>query len=160
MISDLTGTRHDVIPGRLKAVVLDLQTTVAYAGLPDQGIDAIKRARELLSSGASISDVEQMLAATTEKYSDKQEFKLDFLIASHRDGATLKRIWNGGVSSRLEQTCIGQRDLFSALLKQEGDTPRSVVPHEFEEEGPFLSAFHNLFNGLYVSEGEAGLALR
>jgi hypothetical protein len=76
MISDLTGTRHDVIPGRLKAVVLDLQTTVAYAGLPDQGIDAIKRARELLSSGASISDVEQMLAATTEKYSDKQEFKL------------------------------------------------------------------------------------
>ena len=158
MISDRAAKRHDVIPGRLKAVVLDRHITVAYAGHPENGIDAVRQARELLSSGGSISDVEQMLKAATTKYSDER-YNPDFLIASHRDGVALKRIWDGHISSSQEQVCIGQRDLLSDLLKQESDVPRSVVPSKFEKEVPFSSAFRKLFNGLYVSDSVGGFGV-
>jgi hypothetical protein len=155
MISDLEGTRHDVIPGRLKAVILDPKTTVAYSGLPDQGIDAVRQAKELLSAGRAITDVEQMLAAATAKFPED----LDFLIASHRDGVALKRIWEGTISCSLDETCIGERNLLSGVLKQESDSPRSVVPNEFEDEGRFLFGFHKLYNGLYVSKSVGGFGV-
>src|SRR5580658_3069023 len=136
MISNSGKTRPDVIPGRLKVIILDAKTTVAYAGLADQSIDTIKLAKQRLSDGGNLLDVEQILAAATRKY----EGQLEFLIASHHDGGTLKRIWDGCISSGLEQVCIGQRALLQMLIKQEKEVPQSIVPHEFEEECRFAQA--------------------
>lgn len=155
MISHRTGTRHDVIPGRLKAIILDAQTTVAYAGLPDQGVDAIKRAKQFMSGGGTLSDVEQTLVAATEEHLGK----LEFLIVSHHNGVALKRIWDGRISACLDQACIGQRDLLSQLLEQEAQHPVGVVPHEFEYEAPFSFAFRKLFNGLHVSDSVGGFGV-
>jgi hypothetical protein len=155
MISDLTGTRHNVIPGKLKAVILDAKTTVAFAGLPDQAIDAIKVAKCLLLKGASVAHVEQSLAKATNEYRGR----LDFILVTHHDGVALKRIWEGRISGHLNQTCIGQRDLLPALLALEADVPQGMVPHQFEKEVPFSSAFRKLFNGIHISGGAGGFGI-
>jgi hypothetical protein len=155
MISDSTKARTDMIPGRLKVIILDTKTTVAYAGLADQSIDTIKRVKQCLSDGGNLLDVEQILVAATMEY----EGQLEFLIASHRDGATLKRIWDGCISSGLEQACIGQRDLLPILIEQEKEVPQSIVPHEYEEVARFTQAFRNLFDGLRVSDNVGGFGI-
>ncbi|HVY51789.1 MAG TPA: hypothetical protein VHA07_09565 [Devosia sp.] len=57
-------------------------------------------------------DVEQLLTAATASNSP------EFLIASHRGGATLKRVWNGRISNALDQTRIGRRALLSAVVAE------------------------------------------
>ncbi len=155
MISDHSAARNDVIPGRLKAIILDPQTTIAFAGLRDQSIDAIKHARRLLSEGGTLSIVEQALVAATVRYAGQ----LEFLLVSHREGVALKRVWDGHVSSGLDEACIGQRDLLERLLSEQCNTPRHVVPHEFEDEAPFSSAFWRLFNGIHISEDVGGFGI-
>ncbi len=155
MISDLTGTKDNIIPGALKSVVLNLHMTVAYAGLADQGLDAIIRARRSLEGGGNTSGVEKILAEATQKHFGM----LEFIVVSHGDGVNLKRIWDGNISSNLDQTCIGQRDLLSAILAQEGAAQLSIIPHPFEDEVPFSTAFRKLFNGIYVSDGVGGFGI-
>ncbi len=155
MISDSGGSRHDVIPGRLKIIILDAHTTVAYAGLANQSIDAIRRAKQCLSDGGSLLDVERILVSATSEFGGK----LEFLIASHRDECALKRIWDGRTSSNLEQTCIGQRDLLPTLIKKESEIPQNLVSHDFEESFRFMSAFQSLFNGTRVSDNVGGFGI-
>jgi hypothetical protein len=155
MISDSTKPQHDVIPGRLKVIILDAQTTVAYAGLVDQSIDTIRRAKQHLSDGGGLLDVEKILISATLEFGGK----LEFLIASHRDGCTLKRIWDGHISSSLEQTCIGQRDLLPVLIKKETEILPIIVPDDFEEGSRFMSAFQSLFDGPRVSDNVGGFGI-
>jgi len=156
MISDLTGMPHDVIPGRLKVITICPTITVAYAGLPDQGIDAIKAARLRWIETGKVSELETVLVGETQEYFGK----LEFLLVVHQDGVSLKRIWDGRVSASLDQACIGQRDLLSALLALVGEVPHGMVPHEFEEESQFSSAFDRLFSGIYISESAGGFGIK
>jgi hypothetical protein len=155
MLSDPTGLPPDGIPGGLKAIILTPKVTVAFAGLVNPAIQAIKRAKEVLSAGGSVLDVEHGLLSATRDHLGQ----LEFIIASHENVAALKRIWDGRISESLPEACIGQRDLLTRLLEQEGEHPRSVVPHEFEDEGPFSFGFRKLFNGLHVSDGVGGFGL-
>lgn len=158
MVSDPNELRRDVIPGRLKTIILDAQITIAYAGLSYQSMQAIKRAKQVLSDGGTLSDIEQILLSTTEKYKNFENGP-EFLLVSHRDGPVLKRVWDNQVSRNLDQACIGQRDLLSSLLEREKAEKLSLIPHEFEDEGPFSSAFLKLFNGIYISESVGGFGI-
>lgn len=152
MISDPTKSRDDVIPGRLKAIILDPLTTIAYAGLSDQSIDTIKQVKKCLYGGGNLFDAEKILLAATKAY----EGGLEFLIASHRDGASLKKIWDGYISSDLDQAYIGQDDLIPTFIRQEDEIPQSIVPHEYEDEFRFTRAFGSLFDGIQVSDSAGG----
>jgi len=156
MISDRTGMPHDVIPGRLKVITISPTITIAYAGLPNQGIDAIKAARLRWIETDKLPELEAVLIAATRKHFGD----LDFLLVAHQDGVSLRRIWEGRISASLDQACIGQRDLLSTLLTIEEKAPRVLVPHEFEEESLFSSAFYRLFNGMYISESAGGFGIK
>ena len=131
MITDPCGTHQRIIPGQLKAIIVNPTTTIAFAGLSVQATDAIKDARCRLMAGASMAEIERELAATTTRY----EGKIDFLVVAHGDQVTLKRVWSGQVSGSLEQACIGQRNLLDSLLGKQSESPRLIIPHELEE-GP------------------------
>jgi hypothetical protein len=152
MISDDQDARHDVIPGRLKAVVLNSRMSVAYAGRPNQAIDAIRAAKRCLDAGGSEAGAEQILVAATLEHFGH----LEFVLASHVAGASLKRIWEGRISFGLESVSIGQRSLDGRLANAEKSSALPVVPHEHEAESAFTSAFRQLFDGVFVSEGVGG----
>ena len=154
MISRPGGAPRDVLPGRLKIVILNPQVTIAFAGLLDQSVDAIKEARFLLLAGRLLSDVEEVLRKATEKYA-AYGGGLEFILASHVDGVALKRIWEGTISANLDQTCIGDRVLLAQLLEREAEVPIQIVPHRLDGENRFARAFMQLFDGIYVS-GEVG----
>jgi hypothetical protein len=156
MISDADETRHNVIPGRLKAVIVSPAVTIAYAGFADQALDAIRAARGALNTGAAIGDVESTLAATTARYPSD----LDFLLVSHdgRDGS-LKRIWEGRVSCALAHAAIGQRSLYAELVEREAQVRAPLTPSPFEGESAFIQAFGSLFDGVSVKPGVGGFPI-
>ncbi len=156
MISDLQGTRHSSIPGQLKIVVLSPTLTVAFAGLANQALDAIRTARRLHLAGETIAEIEQMLTEETAYH----EGQIEFLLVSHSSGEpTLKRIWNGRSSNDLPYSCIGQRNLLPTLLMKAGEVPLGCPSHEFEQEVQFWTAFRRLFDGTRITDGVGGLPI-
>lgn len=72
-ISDRHAARNNVVPGRLKLVVLRPNTCIGYAGQPDIAIDAIRAARSL----TDFDDIaEHLLHTNVESHG-----RVDFLIA-------------------------------------------------------------------------------
>src|SRR4051794_36294601 len=102
MISDNREPRHNIIPGRLKAVVLTGGFSAAYAGLSDQAINAIRSAKIALS-GSKPAQALQVLRAATEEHIGK----LDFMVALHRPRAELRVIRNGVISDPCEAAALG-----------------------------------------------------
>lgn len=158
MISDLNGTSSDALPGRLKIITLTPKVTIAFAGLLDQSIDSIREAKSLLLQGSPLSHVEKALSEATARYSFHGE-GLEYILISHLEGVTLKRIWEGTISGNLDQTCIGDRDLFSTLLERESCGPLPIVPFRRENESRFSHAFMQLFDGTFVSKKVGGIPI-
>jgi hypothetical protein len=154
MISDTNAKRHNAIPGRLKSVIINPSTTIAYAGLPDQAIDSIRSARRDLFRGASIADIESILVAATRSYD------VDFLIVRHEEeSVSLKRIWDGKISKNLKNAAIGQPHLYTQLIEREAQVERPLTPSTSEREIAFTSAFHSLFEGISVGFGVGGFPI-
>jgi hypothetical protein len=88
MIRESDKTRDNVFPGRLKAVIIGPQVTVAFAGNADPALLAVQGARrELRRSGLST-------AIDILKH-ESQDGGTDFLIAIHDPTARLVRLRNG-----------------------------------------------------------------
>jgi tRNA threonylcarbamoyladenosine modification (KEOPS) complex Cgi121 subunit len=51
MITDKGSARDNIIPGRLKSIVINSWLTISYAGLSTQAIDAIRK----INKGKNIS---------------------------------------------------------------------------------------------------------
>lgn len=158
MVSDLTGTRHDVIPGQLKIVVISTTLTIAFAGLVHQALDAIRMARRYHISGSPPAEIEQKLANATALY----EGQIEFLVASHSAGQpTLRRIWDGLISDDLPYVCIGKREIQKKLFEYKIDFTKNVTrklgPHS--DEHHFVDAFHTLFSGVYIDDGVGGFPI-
>src|SRR3954451_14228246 len=93
MISDYDGTRQNVIPGRLKSVVLGPTFSVAYCGLANQCIDAIRSAQiAYLSTG--VEEALKVLRCAT----DEHQGQIEFVVAVHSPLAELRLIGNGVIS--------------------------------------------------------------
>lgn len=72
------AVRRDVIPGRLKCIVLNSELTVAYAGLSSQALDVIRQAkRERLNANQTA----ELLVCASDRYGGE----IDFLLCSHED---------------------------------------------------------------------------
>ncbi|MDF0488641.1 hypothetical protein PX554_10910 [Sphingomonas sp. H39-1-10] len=158
MISRPAGASHDMLPGRLKIVIVSSKVTIAFAGLINQSIDAIREVRRLILTGGLLSGVEEILRRATERYAS-YGVGLEFIVASHVDGVALKRIWEGTISANLHGTCIGDRALQARLLEEEARVPIPIVPSRFEDESRFARAFMQLFDGIYVSGQVGGFAV-
>jgi hypothetical protein len=113
MISDRSAKKHNVLPGRLKAVILSPTMSVAYCGLPDQAIDVIRAARKVLVEQGIDGAVECLRRATSEFGN-----QIDFLVVVHRPNAELRTIRAGSVSYQLDEAELGGANLLSFISRK------------------------------------------
>jgi hypothetical protein len=85
----------ELIPGLLKSVVLDLHTTVSFAGSVERSLDVIRIAREMALSGSHLLEMLELLAEETSNDS------CEFLVSSHAQGAELRKLARGHISESL-----------------------------------------------------------
>ena len=127
------STRNNIIPGRLKSIVVSDWLTISYAGLSTQAIDAIR----VLDRCSSITtdSVVQYLVETSSKYLNE----LDFIVCSHESSARLIKIANGVVSEGVNAYWIGNLQAATELSKV-------VIPKtEFKGLPDYISAEEAIF---------------
>ncbi len=149
---DDRAPRPDIIPGRLKAVVLAPNITAAYAGWADPGQSAIRAAKQALAEGGGIHAVELILRNASAKHMGE----LEFILASHAQGPSLRRIWNGIISSNLPRVAIGTRALETRLGQHEAAAPLRPLPWRSDEEDAFIEGVGQLFREVQVTESVGG----
>jgi hypothetical protein len=111
MISDRRLARDNVIPGRLKSVVISEWLTISYAGLSTQAIDAI---RAIYNKGNITTEVAlQYLLETSRTYNEN----LDFILCSHEFEPRLCKISNGSLMEGARAYWIGSSQAASELSK-------------------------------------------
>jgi hypothetical protein len=158
MITDRDGARPNILPGRMKAIVVAPLVSVAYAGFAGPALAAIRRFRSALNAGQDSEEARTVLVAATAEHPDE----LDFLIASHERGPDLRRVWNGRVSGDLDQSVIGDTSLLKPLNTAEERWAAREYPAELAEHaamGRFTGAFHDLFEGVQIAAGVGGVPI-
>jgi len=143
MISDREQVRDNIIPGRLKSVVINEWLTVSYAGLSTQAIDAIRKIHN--EQVATTKGAVQCLLEVSARYPDD----LDFIVCSHEAGAKLIKISNGRLMEGAKAYWIGSVQAAAELSQV------SIQNAEIEVLPEYMSAeeiaFRNAFNS-YMRE--------
>ena len=156
MISFADGSRPEIIPGRLKAIVLGAELSIGYANYADQAVAAIQRVKKNWDIGKrKLADVFDVLC---------KEEMADFIVASHIEGPQLFKIREGRVTNDLNDAYIGDRDLVKLVLDgEEGLSRRPQFPSDLrsKEETLFRQAFLGLFlkEGISIRDGVGGLPI-
>lgn len=142
MISDSQTGKANAIPGQIKSIVIDGQLSVAYAGAFERALDCIRSISRLSSHDRNEQNV---LEALIDKSSDATT---EFLVISHRRGASLKKVFEGKVSEDLNEAWIGDSAALRAL-RNTSSAKRSGPPipgFVSEEESAFTSSFLQAFS--------------
>lgn len=110
MISGAHLTRNDIIPGRLKSIILNGKLSVSYAGAVSTGLRVIREARNLFGKTQDLSEVIEFirlesLAVLSTKY------ECDLLIVSHVGEPNIVRISDGVASSGANDTGLETANL-------------------------------------------------
>ncbi|MHC4048666.1 hypothetical protein [Bradyrhizobium sp. 25ACV] len=127
MISSRSAAKKDIIPGRVKAVVLAEHVSAAYAGSVDHALPALQRAAQIARSNARIEDIIEPLRSTNAETAHDEELVTEFLIASHRDGIAMMKVWRGGEITRSDSLLwIGEPSVADALVSLESAAPTPI----------------------------------
>lgn len=145
MISSERFTKDNVIPGRLKSIVVNEWLTISYAGLSTQAIDAIRKLYR--NSSITTNSAVQYLVDISTKYLNE----IDFIVCSHENGVRLMKISNGTVNEGANFYWIGNLQAATELSKV-------VIPKtEFNDLPYYMSVeeviFKNEFN-TYMRENQ------
>ncbi|MGO7019251.1 hypothetical protein [Rhizobium leguminosarum] len=156
MISFADGSRPEIIPGRLKAIVLGAELSIGYANYADQAVAAIQKVKKNWDVGKrDLADVFDVLC---------KEEMADFIVASHVEEPQLFKIREGRVTNDLNDAFIGNRDLVKLVLDDEEKlSRRPQFPSDLQskEESLFRQAFLELFmkEGISIRDGVGGLPI-
>ena len=144
MITDAEGSRNKIIPGRLKAIILNERFSVAYAGHSDPAQYAIRDAHQILRSRGGSDAVLQRLRNATTGAAD-----IDFITASHYPpNVELRRIWEGRISDPLSQAVIGNSTIYERITTRFVPSGNGKV-----DARNFWSAFIETFTNSRVDAG-------
>lgn len=138
MISSERFARDNVIPGRLKSIVVNEWLTISYAGLSTQAIDAIRKLYK--NSSITTDSAIQYLVDLSTKYLNG----LDFIVCSHENNVRLMKISNGTVYEGANAYWIGNLQAATELSKVViPKTEINDLPHCISvEEVIFKNAFN------------------
>jgi hypothetical protein len=139
MISDRDQARDNIIPGRLKSIVINEWLTVSYAGLSTQAIDAIRKISN--SNMATTKSVVDYLLEVSARYPDE----LDFIVCSHEVKAKLIKISNGTLMEGAKAYWIGSAQAAAELSKV------PVLVAEFEGLPEYMSADEVVFRNSFIT---------
>lgn len=147
-ISDRDAARRDVIPGRLKAIVLSEQLSIAYAGIANKAVDAIRELRKQIMAETNLPRVVEYLRGKT------VDGGVDFLLISHCDGPTMFKIWRGQVSHGMNFYWLGDAGAASALDSLIALQSKTLGGLESSNEDVLVHAFEELiFDGAFPGVG-------
>ncbi|MDO8411737.1 MAG: hypothetical protein Q7S93_16920 [Phenylobacterium sp.] len=152
MITDQQTGKSDVIPGQLKAIILNNRVSMAYAGWSEVGLQAARAAKGILDAGGEVDDVRASLLAATGR-------DTEFILISHMAAPSLDRIWEGRVSSNLERTAIGNRALEARIDSFALQIPRIPLSDRTHEEVAFRGATQKLFESIPVGDTVGGFGI-
>ena len=116
MISDEEAPRHNSIPGRLKAVIINNCLSIAYSGHSDPALHAIRRTPKIYRDGG-LGGVLTFLR----EFTNTRDHSIDFIVAAHDPSPELRRIWEGKVSDPLRETCVGNCTILPEILKRHSE---------------------------------------
>ena len=139
MISDRNARAPNIVPGRLKSIVLNTWLTVSYSGLANQGLDAIRELAALLFSStdaalAKLADCSKELGG-----------EVDFIICSHEQSRSPRsiKVSSGRVFEGALTYWIGSPAAAAALSRYKArsappkDLPECVDANELDFTGRF-----------------------
>lgn len=148
MITDRDQPRADIIPGQLKAIVISLQISIAYAGRVAIGIQAARICRVAVMKGGGIAEVIEIL----KKHSEAG--LCEFLVVSHERGAEIFKVKAGIQSGAQEVHWVGDPNVtqrLNKILQMLDEATNNTLRHNpmladvRTEESRFLGTFTNLF---------------
>jgi hypothetical protein len=172
-ISDTNGTlrratdqphAHNYVPGRLKAFPLNLQFSVAYAGLSGKALSILRSVRREMSGAAS--DLDRTIARLR---AGSEDGAIDFLLMSHIAGPEIYKIANGTLTFGQPFQWIGDgtvAPLLSASVEKARIARESVAPSNYSmhlgpeygavEEHDFRRAWIDLLLAAPTLNGSVG----
>jgi hypothetical protein len=115
MISD-NAFRPNILPGRLKTIVIDWLVSISYAGPANQGLDSVRECSLVFRETQNIETVLSHLRCRTTEIRD-----LEFIVSSHLRGLELYKIWNGMISAGQERQWIGDARAVNLILGGEDE---------------------------------------
>lgn len=144
-ISNRDAAHPNVIPGRLKSVVINTQLTVAYAGLSSQALDAIRSVHKFK---LSTSDAINALLEASCRHGGE----VDFLLCSHEDTShpRLVKIADSTVYEGADYYWIGNSESARALARYDTsdrhpeNAPDYQAPAEREFTHRFFEYMHHV----------------
>jgi hypothetical protein len=154
------AVRQDILPGRLKAIVLSPTVSVAYAGHADPALHAVREARRQLQ----ITGRPDRARATLEAAARRPDIDVEFIWATHAGGqASLRKIGRAGATDELDACFIGDsavvKDVREVELLQRADpVPDYGIT---ADELRFWGAFTRLYGdrGVQIRAGVGGLPI-
>lgn len=147
MISSRDWIRNDIIPGQLKAIVLGMKFSLAYAGLVHVGIRVARACAARIRNGATLEDVLAIVRSAS------TDGSCDFLIASHENGAQLFKAAHGRVSHDQDFHWIGDSSIVGQIKRRQEEIDTSLMKNQqqnlcmedvWSEESKFSASFNNL----------------
>lgn len=125
----------EVLPGNLKIVVLSLSLTVAYAGVVDDALKALRHVRS--GESLAIDDVIPILVSAS------RGGDTDFIVSGRTDqGSRLVKIANGRTSEGGDRYWIGNADAVREFERYpKPQAPDKLPDFISAEESRFMSSF-------------------
>ena len=142
MISDSDGTHDNIIPGRLKTIVLNKTLTISYAGLSIQAIDCIRRIKRNLNS-MSLNEIVDLLS----ECSVINDSKIDFILCSHVEEIRLLKISGESIFEGSETYWIGNQQAAKelSLIKASDNVVENHPDYVTSDEIAFRNICYNFF---------------
>lgn len=143
LITDDNWAHPEVLPGRLKTLVLSKNLTVAYSGLAVQAVDSLRK--PWLRATESLSSVTDHLAETAAKHGGKVEY----LVCSHLEHPKprLVKVTADGAVEGADRYWIGHADAARAVAAGARPTMRSGVSDLPDEEQQLADSFRQYVEG-------------
>ncbi len=137
MITDEGSARNNIIPGRLKSIVINRWLTVSYAGLSTQAIDSVRLLHKAKNISTNLA-LEHLAQVSFDHYG-----ALDFILCSHETTPRIVKISNGQVFEGADAYWIGSSKAANELSKVE-------IPHmEYENLPEYMGAEELIFKGVF-----------
>jgi hypothetical protein len=145
MISDKNEHRPNILPGRLKSIVIDWSLSIAYAGTAVVGLEAVRHASNLFAKNRDLNEVLLFLKNENEK-TKFTESSCDFLVTSHVNGPSIFKIWAGEITSGQPVQWIGNSEPLVRLRENEllSQAPDGL-PETEHEEYRFVDAMRGIW---------------
>lgn len=146
IISDSGAAGQEIIPGRLKTIVLNKGVSISYSGSTNKAIAKIREIQRNMSERIYFDEVLESLT----EYTSGEKGEVDFLVSSHVGIPKLYKIAVGQIHYGLGMYWIGNEEVAERVLGEFGKEHQVNIDlpvHMTLDEWKFREAFKKAVSG-------------